>query len=214
MVFALRVEGIGRRAEQVPALVQRRRHLVAEAGIVRAGQEAVEFHRILLRGMHVIGCPSRPARASSRSACGEMQPLDHPAVERDHALADIFRQREGGDDRAGLGQRLRRSGEKALFAGSIWRDGSASCRRNPSRRPPRIRARRRPASLKSLLTPSSAASPPARAASTICISQRHEIAAVGRRADAGVLDEVVGSGDETVEPRRRVAAELGDGRRC
>ena len=44
MVLASLVVGIGRRAEQVPALVQRRGHLVAEAGIVRSGQKAVEFH--------------------------------------------------------------------------------------------------------------------------------------------------------------------------
>ncbi|CAH2406821.1 hypothetical protein MES5069_540021 [Mesorhizobium escarrei] len=42
--LGLLVVGIARRAEQMPALVQRRRHLVAEAGIVRAGQKAVEFH--------------------------------------------------------------------------------------------------------------------------------------------------------------------------
>ena len=142
---------------------------------------------------------------------GKMQPLDHAAVERDHALAGIFGQREGGDDRAGLPPAPRRTARRPRWPARSGWDGSASCRRNPSRRLPRIRARRRPASRKSLTTPSSAASPPARAASTICISQRHEIAAVGRGADAGVLGEVVGAGDQAGQPRRRVAAELGDG---
>src|SRR5947208_2402166 len=43
--LGLLVVGVGRRAEQVPALVQRRRHLMAEAGVVRGGEKAVEFHR-------------------------------------------------------------------------------------------------------------------------------------------------------------------------
>ena len=40
----LRVIGIGRRARKLPALVQGGRHLVTEARIVGAGEEAVEFH--------------------------------------------------------------------------------------------------------------------------------------------------------------------------
>src|SRR5690606_4884206 len=38
------IVGISRRAVQFPALVQRERHLVAERGVVRGGQEAVDFH--------------------------------------------------------------------------------------------------------------------------------------------------------------------------
>ncbi len=41
-----------------------------------------------------------------------MQPLDHPAVELDHALAGVFGQREGADD-----------GARALDLGSARREG-------------------------------------------------------------------------------------------
>ena len=96
----------------MPALVQRRRHLVTEACIVGAGEKAVKSHVLLP--------PIIAGLGQQRLGLGQMQALDHAPVEGNHALAGIFRQREGGDDGVRLGHRLFASGEKALLAGSIW----------------------------------------------------------------------------------------------
>ena len=44
--------------------------------------------------------------------------------------------------------------------------------------------------------------------------QRHEIAAVRCKLDAGLLGEVVGAGDQTRQAASRIVAKLGDVRRC
>src|SRR5690242_19358976 len=59
--FAVGIVAIGRRAVEMPALVQGGRHLVTEAGIVRAAQKPVKLHvrRSLIAA----------ALASTRPAC-------------------------------------------------------------------------------------------------------------------------------------------------
>src|SRR5690606_30461210 len=57
------IVGIARRAVQLPALVQRQRHLVAERGIVGGGQETVDFHAFFFRAL------IRSALARRRPAC-------------------------------------------------------------------------------------------------------------------------------------------------
>ena len=193
IVLVSRVEGIGRRAVEVPALVQRRRHLVAEAGVVGAGEEAVESH-----------CRASPAIMRSlgqqRFGLFEMQPLDHAAVERDHALAGILRQARKRRRSPAPRRSLRRRARTPRWPARSARDGSASCRRSPWRRPRGIRRRRRRASRKSLRRrPARRARRRARQARSASARAR---GSAGRACqDAGFLGEIVGAGDEAGQPR-------------
>ena len=80
-------------------------------------------------------------------------------------------------------------------------DGSASWPSKPMARACSHSAANPLSLRKSLKTPSSASRLPARAASTICISQGRSICRSVPRLDACILDEIVCSGHETREPR-------------
>ncbi len=74
-VLRVGIEGVGGRAVQGPALVQRRRHLVAEGRVVRAGEEAVRVSKSCLSFFDEVRL------GGEREGLVEVQPLDHPAAE-------------------------------------------------------------------------------------------------------------------------------------
>ena len=137
-----------------------------------------------------------------------MQPFDHFPVERDHAFLRIVRPGEGSDDLLRLGERrsgrrkrgvrrldLRRMDQRLAVKPHCGALGAFACKR---------------IEIAKIIADAVEHVEAAGARGQHHLHQPwHEIAAVRRRQNAGFLDQVIRSGNETIEPCRLVAAEFG-----